>query len=234
MLRHLFDALAGTLPGQCAVCRAWPAQPVCKSCMARFGQPQPRCRRCALPVPAGVTECGRCLREPPPLDACHATVGYGYPWSALITQFKFHGQPGWARAFAELMRGAPGVEAAIRQADVVVPMPLSRERLAERGFNQSLLLARALDERKAHPGVLLRTRHTPAQTALDRRGRLANVAGAFAVEPSLAGALRARRAVLVDDVMTSGASVFAAAAALRRAGVAEVAAVVLARTDVPA
>lgn len=234
MLRHLFDALAGKLPGQCAVCRAWPAQPVCESCVARFGQPQPRCRRCALPVPAGGIDCGRCLREPPPLDACHATVGYGYPWAALITQFKFHGQPGWARTFAELMRGAPGVQAAIRQADLVVPMPLSRERLAERGFNQALLLARALDAHKANPGVLLRIRHTPAQTALDRRGRMANVKGAFAVEPSLAGSLRASRVVLVDDVMTSGASVFGAAMALRQAAVADVTAVVLARTDVPA
>lgn len=234
MLRHLVEALAGKLPGQCAVCRAWPAQPVCEACVARFGQPQPRCRRCALPVPAGVTECGRCLREPPPLDACHASVGYGYPWSALITQFKFHGQPGWARTFAALMAGAPGVQATIRQADLVVPMPLSPERLAERGFNQALLLARALDGHKAQSGVLLRIRHTQAQTALDRRGRLANVEGAFAVEPALAGGLRARRVVLVDDVMTSGASVFGAAAALRRAGVAEVAAVVLARTDVPA
>jgi len=234
MLRHLFDGLAGKLPGQCAVCRAWPAQPVCESCLARFGQPQPRCCRCALPVPAGVAECGRCLREPPPFGACHAAVGYGYPWSALITQFKFHGQPGWARTFAALMRGAPGVQAAIGQADLVVPMPLSRERLAERGFNQALLLARALDERKARPDVLLRIRHTPAQTALDRRARLANVAGAFAVEPSLAAGLRARRVVLVDDVMTSGASLFGAATALRRAGVAVAAAVVLARTDLPA
>lgn len=234
MLRHLFDGLVGKLPGQCAVCRAWPAQPVCESCAARFGQPQPRCRRCALPVPPGTIDCGRCLREPPPVDACHATVGYAYPWAALITQFKFHGQPGWARTFAELMRGAPGVQAAIRQADVVVPMPLSRERLAERGFNQALLLARGLDSHKANPGVLLRIRHTPAQTALDRDGRLANVKGAFAVEPSLAASVRARRVVLVDDVMTSGASVFGAAAALRQAGAADVAAVVLARTDVPA
>ena len=234
MLRHLLDGLAGKLPGQCAVCRAWPAQPVCGSCVARFGQPQPRCRRCALPVPDGVAECGRCLREPPPLDACHAAVGYGYPWSALITQFKFHGQAGWARSFAALMRSAPAVPKALEAADLVVPMPLARERLAERGFNQALLLARALAASKARPDVLLRVRHTRAQTALDRRGRLANVEGAFAVEPALAAAVRARQVVLVDDVMTSGASVFTAAGALRRAGAAGIVAVVLARTDVPA
>ena len=234
MLRHLFDGLADQLPGQCAVCRAWPAQPVCDSCVARFGQAQPRCRRCALPVPEGVAECGRCLREPPPLDACHAFADYGYPWSALITQFKFQGRPGWARTFAALMRSAPGVQEAIARADLLVPMPLSRERLAERGFNQALLLARALAPRKARPDVLLRIRHTAAQTALDRHGRLANVEGAFAVEPSLAASLHARRVVLVDDVMTSGASLFSAAAALRRVGAADIAAVVMARTEVPA
>ena len=234
MLRHLLDGLADKLPGQCAVCRAWPAQPVCESCVSRFGQPRTRCRRCALPVPEGVAECGRCLREPPPLDTCHAAVVYGYPWSALITQFKFHGQPGWARTFAALMRSAESVQQAITQADFLVPMPLSRERLAERGFNQALLLARALAPPKARSDVLLRIRHTAAQTALDRRARLANVEGAFAVEPSLAGSLHGRHVVLIDDVMTSGASVFSAAAALRRAGVADVAAVVMARTEAPA
>lgn len=234
MLRHLFDGLAGKLPGQCAVCRAWPAQPVCDACLARFGQPQPRCGRCALPVPDGVAECGRCLREPPPLDACHAAVGYDYPWSGLITQFKFHGQPGWARSFATLMRDAPGVRGALERAELVVPMPLARERLAERGFNQALLLARALAADKARADLLLRVRHTAAQSALDRRGRVTNVEGAFAVEPALAGGLRAKRVVLVDDVMTSGASMFSAAGALRRAGAAEIVAVVLARTAAPA
>lgn len=234
MLRNLLDGLAGTLPSLCAVCRAWPARPVCEACAARFAPVRPRCRRCALPVPEGVAECGHCLRKPPPLDACHAAVAYEYPWSGLITQFKFHGQPGWAGTFASLMRNAPGVAPAIEQADVLVPMPLSRERLAERGFNQALLLARALAPRKTRADVLLRLRHTPAQAALDRAARQANVKGAFLVEPGLAAALRGRRLVLVDDVMTSGASVYSAAAALREGGAGSVAALVIARTELPA
>lgn len=233
MLRELVEGLADRLPGQCAVCHAWPAQPVCDACVARFGQPQPRCSRCALPVPAGVEACGRCLRDPPPLDACHAAVTYQYPWSTLITRFKFHGEPGWARTLATLLRHAPWVEPAIEQADHVLPMPLAPERLAERGFNQSLLLARCLAPERTRPGLLLRTRHTAAQSALDRDARLANVKGAFAVEPLLAASLRGTRVVLVDDVMTSGATIFSAAGALRRAGVAHLTAVVLARTDAP-
>jgi ComF family protein len=231
MFRQLLEGLAAALPGQCAVCRAWPAQPVCEACVARFAQPRPRCRRCALPVPESVSECGRCLAAPPPLDACHAAVSYEYPWSALVAQYKFGGQAGWAHGFATLMRSAPWVEPAVEAADLVLPMPLSRERLAERGFNQALLLARALAARKTDSALLLRVRHTPAQTALDRQGRLGNVAGAFAVEPLRAAQLKGKRVVLIDDVMTSGASLFTAAQALRQAGAAHITGLVLARTD---
>lgn len=231
MLRRLIEGLAAALPGQCAVCRAWPAQPVCEGCVARFAQPQARCRRCALPVPPGVTQCGRCLGAPPPLDACHAAVTYEFPWSALIVQYKFNGQAGWARSFATLMRSAPWVEPALDEAELVLPMPLSRERLAERGFNQALQLARALAPEKTEASLLLRVRHTAAQTTLDRKDRLGNVKGAFAVDPVSGLKVRGRRVVLVDDVMTSGASLFTAAEALRQAGAARITALVMARTD---
>jgi len=231
MFGALIDRVGAALPSRCAVCRAWPAQPLCEPCVVRFAQPQPRCLTCALPVPAGLRQCGRCVSAPPPLDACHAAVSYAYPWSALIGQYKFNGQAGWARAFATLMRSAPWVEPALEQADVVVPMPLSRERLAERGFNQSLLLARRLAPRRVRADLLLRVKHTHSQAALDRPARLTNVRGAFAVEPLLAGALRGKQVVIVDDVMTSGASMFAAAEALRAAQPARVTGLVLARTD---
>lgn len=231
MLRGLIERFAAAMPGQCAVCRAWPAQPVCEGCVARFAQPQARCRRCALPVARGVEECGRCLRAPPPLDACHAAVSYEFPWSALIVQYKFNGQAGWARSFANLMRSTPWVEPALDEADLVLPMPLSRERLAERGFNQALLLARALAADKTQAGLLLRVRHTAAQASLDRQDRLGNVRGAFAVDPLSASGVRGRRVVLVDDVMTSGASLFTAAESLRQAGAARVTALVMARTE---
>jgi ComF family protein len=128
------------------------------------------------------------------------------------------------------MRSAPWVEPALEEADVVVPMPLSRQRLAERGFNQALLLARALSPEKTRADLLLRVRHTAAQTTLDRKDRLDNVKGAFAVDPLLASKVRGRRVVLVDDVMTSGASLFTAAQALRQAGAARITALLMART----
>jgi ComF family protein len=186
-----------------------------------------------LPVPDGVRECGACLREPPPLDACFAAAPYAYPWSGLVARFKFGGEPGWAEALAERMARTPGLREELAQADLVLPMPLAPRRLAERGFNQALLLARHLDRAKVEAQLLLRLRETGSQTALDRSERQANVGGAFGVEPLRAGELRDKHILLVDDVMTSGASLHAAAQALRQAGARRVAAVVLARTEEP-
>ena len=203
MFRALIERASRRLPARCAICHAWPSQVVCNACVARFAQPVPRCATCALPVPANVHQCGACLKEPPPLGA-RATV----------------------------MRSTPWVEPALEQADRVLPMPLARERLAERGFNQALLLAQHLAPRRTDARLLLRTRHTPAQSELKRAERLRNVQGVFAVEPLRAHELRDRRVVLVDDVMTSGASLHAASLALRQAGAAHITALVFARTEV--
>jgi ComF family protein len=227
------EGLAALAPSRCAVCGAWPAGPVCTACTQRFARAVARCGRCALPVPAGVAECGTCLRDPPPLARCHAAVAYAYPWSQLVTRFKFQGQPGWAASLAGLLLRTPGVAETLRAADFVVPLPLSPQRLAARGFNQAMELARRLAPTKVEPRLLLRLRDTPAQSALPRARRLANVRGAFGPDPLRAGALRGRRVALVDDVMTSGASLFAAARALKEAGASSVDAIVFARTDEP-
>ncbi|WPB56608.1 ComF family protein [Xylophilus sp. GOD-11R] len=181
-------------------------------------------------MPAGIARCGACLREPPPLDGCVAAVGYGYPWDRSIVALKFRGEPGLARALSQLLRSAPWVEPALEAADVVCAMPLSAERLRERGFNQSALLVRRLAPAHGDVSTLLRIRHTPALSGMDRRSRQAQVRGAFAVEPSRIGRIAGRRVLLVDDVMTSGATLHEAARTLRQAGAASVSAVVLART----
>ena len=220
------------LPSRCAICRDWPADPICHTCIARFAQPRLRCLRCALPVPEGVQRCGACLREPPPLARCLAAVDYGWPWRELLARFKYQEQAGWATPLAWLMRSSDGAEDTLDAADWVLPIPLSAQRLAERGYNQSWLLARQLSPRKADAHLLLRTRDTPSQRSLPRAERLANLVGALAVEPLRAAQLRGKKVVLVDDVMTSGASLHTAARALRDAGVAHISALVLARTEV--
>jgi len=229
----LFTSLLARLPSQCAVCRAWPSRPVCDACVARFATPAPRCSGCALRLPEGVDRCGECVKNPPPLDACLAACTYAWPWPEAIAAFKFRGEAGWAGPFATLLRSAPWVEPALEAGDVVLPMPLAPGRLRERGFNQAHELARRLAPSKTDATLLLRTRETPAQSGLSRADRLRNLHGVFAVEPLRADELRGRRLVLIDDVMTSGASLFAAATVLRQAGAAHITAIVLARTDPP-
>ncbi len=168
--------------------------------------------------------------HPPPLDRCLAACDYAWPWPEHIARFKFRGDAGWATPFATLMRSAPWVEPSIEQCDMVLPMPLSRERLRQRGFNQALELARRLAPGKTDATLLLRTRDTAAQSGLRRADRLRNLAGAFTLEPLRPDAVRGLRVLLIDDVMTSGASLFAAATVLRTAGASHIAAVVLART----
>jgi ComF family protein len=205
---------------------------VCEACVSQFAQPEGRCRTCALPVHGGANQCGACVLEPPPLDACVAAVSYDYPWADLISEFKFHGQPGWAHTLARLLRSAPWVEPALEQADLVIPMPLSNARLRERGFNQAVELARQLTpRRKMDASLLLRIKDTAPQVNLNRGERMMNLNNAFAVEPLKALRLKTARVVLLDDVMTSGASLYGAARALRAAGAGHITGMVFARTD---
>ena len=231
MFRYLLQGLAQHLPSQCAVCHAWPARPVCDDCVQRFAQPVPRCEGCALPLSAGQPRCGRCLLQPPPVDQSLAAVSYAFPWDGLIAQFKFQAHTGWAHALATLLRSAPWVEPALERADCLLPMPLSLPRLHSRGFNQTLLLARALAPEKVRADLLLRIKDSAPQSSLPRAERLLEVRGAYALEPGLAHTLQGKRVVLLDDVMTSGASLFEAARVLRRAGVQHLTALVLARTE---
>jgi len=175
--------------------------------------------------------CGACVRQPPPVDQALAAVAYDYPWAGLMTQFKFQEQTGWARSLALLMRSAPWVEPALEAADWLLPMPLSAQRLQTRGFNQTLVLARALEPDKLRAEVLLRVRETPPQSSLSRRERRLAVRGAYAVEPAHAAAVRGKRIVLLDDVMTTGATLHEAAKVLRRQGAAHITALVFARTE---
>ena len=172
------------------------------------------------------------------MDATLVALTYAYPWSELITRYKFGSRPGWASFFAELLLDAAGVRPALESLhgdDFIVPMPLSVERLQSRGFNQAWALASALARQagtRAQPDarLLLRVKHTQPQTSLQREARLANVKGAFQVDPLRAHQLAGRHVVLVDDVMTSGASLFTAAGVLRAAGAARITAIALART----
>lgn len=232
MFSALLDRLSATVPSQCEVCHAWPSQSVCKDCISRFAQTQPRCRTCALRVHASILRCAVCITHPTALDACVAAVSYEYPWAGLVGQFKFYDRPAWAAQIAQVMRTNLEVQPALDAADLVIPMPLSAARLRARGYNQALVLARALNAQKLASAVLLRIKDTPALSLLDREDRLRAMVDAFAVDPLLAQRVRGQRIVLVDDVMTTGATLHGAATALRAAGASHITGLVFARTEI--
>lgn len=168
---------------------------------------------------------------PQGLDDCIAAVSFDAPWSALISRYKFAPEPGLARLFAGLMRREERIRKLLASADIVMPLPLAPERLEERGFNQALTLAKHLVAKsKVDSTSLIRTRNTAPQRLLDREARQRNVANAFALQAIPNMSYKERHVVLVDDVMTTGATLAAAAEPLRRAGAVLISAVVIART----
>jgi ComF family protein len=237
LLKTLAPVAAGRLASLCAVCRGWGSQRVCGDCVARFAQPVPRCALCALPVPASVAVCGDCLKDPPPWQRALAAVDYGHPWDGLLTSFKFHAALDLAPALVQRLVDAQRRDAEALAPGLLLPMPLGPARLRERGHNQAWELARRLAVQVhclADAHLLLRLRDTPHQTRLSPSERVANVRGAFAVEPRRLAELRGRDITLIDDVMTTGASAAEATRVLLQAGAARVQVWVVARTPRPA
>lgn len=215
-------AAALLLPARCLVCGE-PGRGIdlCAVCHNDLPRNDVACRRCALPLPLDADECGLCQRRPPAFTRAAAPLLYAAPIDGLLTRFKFHHDLAGGRLLAgllcEAVAGWPGLEGI----DRIVPLPLHPSRLAQRGYNQALELARPLARRLAlplDPEALRRERATAAQTALDAQARRRNVRGAFAAHERLRGA----RVLLLDDVITTGATMREAASAVLRAGAASV------------
>ena len=199
-------------------------QNLCAECRGALPWNDRACLHCAIPLPAPGA-CGECLQQPPPLAETHAAFLYGFPLDRLVPRLKFHNDLAAGRLLAQWM--APAF-AGCERPGALVPVPLHRTRLRERGYDQALELARPLARRLRLPlrtDLLARVRHTPAQSELDAAARRRNLQGAFRVAR---GPLPAH-VVLFDDVMTTGATLHAAAIALRTAGVARVDAWICAR-----
>lgn len=234
LLHHAARWLAA-VPTQCAVCRGWDDGRICAACRQRFVRCVPRCGRCAIAVPATSAICGGCLKHPPEFDTAFAAVDYAHPWDRLIAGFKFHEALDTAGSMAGLLASA-WREAARATPSLLLPVPLSVQRLRERGYNQSWELSRRLAGilgGKADPGLLLRLRHSPHQLSLPEDDRAANVKGVFAVEPRRRRELQGREVWVLDDVMTTGATMNEIARVLKQAGASRVHAIVLARTPAP-
>ena len=159
-------------------------------------------------------------------------MDYGHPWDGLVTQFKFHGALDLTPALAACIASAV-LERGENLPDLLLPVPLSPQRLRERGYNQAWELTQRVAASlrcRCDARLLLRIRHDPHQLALSPEQREANVHGTFAVEPLRSAELRGRRIALIDDVMTTGATLAEASRVLLQAGASEVHGWVLART----
>lgn len=198
---------------------------LCRACAGALPWNDSACLRCALPLPAPGT-CGACLQRPPPLTETRAAFVYGFPLDRLVPRFKFHNDLAAGRLLSELMlQGVCGLP----RPSALVPVPLHDARLRQRGYDQAHELAKSLARALQVPllsGLLVRARATAPQSELDAGARRRNLRRAFEVR---AGAALPDRVTLIDDVMTTGATLQAAAKSLRRAGVARVDAWVCAR-----
>lgn len=189
---------------------------LCKSCLAELPWINAACRLCALPLPKHGL-CPSCQLRPPPFARTIAALRYEYPADRLIQRFKFEERPGYALTLGVLLAR---IAAALSDPlpDALVPVPLHRGRLAERGYNQSLELAKTVAAEiglPLLPRACRRVRPTLAQSSLDPAARRRNIRGAFSIEPQ---SLPPRLAI-VDDVMTSGQTVTELARVLRQGGV---------------
>ncbi|WP_024891982.1 ComF family protein [Luteimonas huabeiensis] len=215
---------------RCPLCREPAAgDGLCAPCARALPWLGPACPRCAAPLAPGDgtgPACGACLRRPPPFGLALAAFRYGFPLDRLLPRFKFHRDLACGRLLAQWM--LPACAQAPRP-DALVPLPLHPARLRERGYDQALELARPLARGLALPlraDLLRRVRATAPQSRLDAPARRRNVRGAFRAAGT--GAMP-RHVALVDDVMTTGATLAEAARALRRAGADRVDAWVCAR-----
>ena len=196
---------------------------LCAACAAELPALAEHCPQCALPSPAGAV-CGSCLDRPPHYDRTLALWRYEFPCDRLVQALKYRARLALAGFFARSLASRP-----LPEVDLIVPMPLHPKRLAERGFNQALEIARGLARhlgRPIEPRGVLRVKDTPPQTRLPYEERAKNVRGAFLCKLDLSGTSVA----VVDDVMTTGATLNELARALKRAGAARVENFVIART----
>lgn len=221
-------------PSRCLMCGrpGRDGADLCGHCHQQLPFNQTACTQCALPLPPGIGNaavCGRCQKKPPHYDQAFSVFSYQQPVIWLIQQMKFNGKLVHARLLGELLAECECVASmSVNESVCILPVPLFKKRLSQRGFNQSIELARALSKKTGWPMELnkvVRVRETSAQTGLDAKARRKNIRGAFAVVEALAH----KHVVLIDDVVTTGSTVNELARVLKKAGVEKITVLSLAR-----
>ena len=225
-------------PPRCSFCRSPVGVqrraflcPDCERELRWIGAPQ--CPGCGLPYPAGGSShlCEDCLRRPPFYDQARAVVVYQGQVTGAIHRFKYRKEYLLTEVLGWLGNRLKWEKPDF---DYLIPVPLHPKRLRERGFNQALLLSKALEDippGKIKPRLLKRIRHTPPQVRLNPDERRQNVRGAFELKDP--DGVRGKNILLVDDVFTTGATVNECARVLKKAGAGQVSVVTLARVVAP-
>lgn len=224
-IRSFFNHLL--LPQDCLLCGDQGAGlPICEACQVDLPWHSPNaCPSCALPTLSGET-CGTCLKAPPAFDRTRTLMDYEFPVDALLRRFKYAGFLAVADLMGSLMANRYSGES---RPDLLIPMPLHPSRLKERGFNQAVEIGRILAKNlhiPMDPHACRRVRPTTPQAGLTLQARQKNLRGAFTCSPDLSG----KHVALIDDVMTTGASLDELARAVRKAGAIRVECWVIART----
>lgn len=224
----------GALPCHCAICGMGCDTLVCQACVADYVRTaQRRCRACANPITLAGSLCARCIGHRPAFDATIAAADYAAPLDRLVLRLKFAAALPLAGWFGAMLHEAVVADASFIVPDLLCPVPLGEQRLATRGFNQALEIARPLARSLGialHPALAVRVTETRAQSAVAPPDRARNVHNAFALSPPAVWLVRGKHIGLVDDVMTSGHTLGELAALFKRAGAARVSNLVFART----
>ena len=219
----------------CVLCASQEANShaVCKPCLnALPWHPKTSCPQCGL-ASSGMV-CGSCLNSPPDFDAMISVFSYAFPVDAMMLRYKYGSMLNLGSTFGEFLAEKVNVENCLKNIDLIIPMPMHPQRLKERGFNQALEIAKVLtknckeklDYTKLDYTSAERQTLTPPQASLPLKERVKNIKGAFKVSGDLSG----KRIAIVDDVMTTGASLNELAKTLKKAGASHVECWVVART----
>jgi ComF family protein len=238
ILSGIYPALKDVLfPATCLLCHQHLGRAgdllLCPACAAQMPLIQPPlCTCCGKEFPdsaPGSHLCGNCLQNPPTFSRARAVFRYNKFTAPLIYSFKYQGRTTARDTFAALHKLVPSI-GDLTVPDLIIPVPLHKKRLRERGFNQSLELARLFfpkEKDKIQPAILIRCRWTTPQAGLDGHSRRQNLAGAFLVkEPQ---AINAKKILLIDDVLTTGTTVNECAKVLKQNGAAGIEVLTLAR-----
>ena len=218
----------------CLLCASSDAnnQAICVACLADLPwSPQTSCPQCGLASNGMV--CGSCLNSQPDFDATKAVFLYTYPVDAMMLRYKYGNMLNLGDTFGEFLAEKIVLENHFKNIDLIIPMPMHPQRLKERGFNQALEIAKVLTKNckeKLDYNRVERQTLTPPQASLPLKARVKNIKGAFKVNANKLDKLQDKRIAIIDDVMTTGASLNELAKTLKEAGAGHVACWVVART----